>query len=68
VDFTHRPHSVFGGRLEALVDGRRVVVRRRRGTTFMVSAPRGATVIVSAASARDRFGNLNGAPAVLAVP
>jgi hypothetical protein len=39
------------------VDGRAVVVRRRRGTTFSLRARRGDRVQIMPGDARDRYAN-----------
>jgi neutral ceramidase len=57
-DLTYRPTRARGGAVRFRVGGRRVLVRRRRGTTFSVRAPAGASVSVPARSARDRHRNL----------
>jgi hypothetical protein len=61
VDLTARPRRANGGVVRFLVDGERVRVAQRRGGTFSVAAPAGASVSVPAGAARDRFGNANGA-------
>lgn len=56
-DFTYRPPSANGGTVRFNVDGRPVVVRRRRGTTFSVPVRRGARVEIAPGDARDRYSN-----------
>jgi hypothetical protein len=57
VDLTARPAAASGGRVTYRLGGRAHTVRLRRGTGFAV--PAGATI--AAGSARDRYGNRNGA-------
>jgi hypothetical protein len=57
-DYTYRPRSAGGGRLQATVNGRRVTVTGRDGA-FLVPAAPGESVSVPAGAARDSFGNTN---------
>jgi neutral ceramidase len=61
-DFTFRRAHANGGRVVFRVNGRRVRVRRSRGSVFSVRAPAGATVTVAKGAARDRYGNRNSEP------
>jgi hypothetical protein len=58
-DLTYRPGHASGGTAVVRVDGRTFAVRARPDGTFVVRAPAGATVVVAARSAQDRFGNVN---------
>jgi hypothetical protein len=66
-DLTWRPRSAAGGSVRFEVGGRTHTVRARRGQTFSVAVPTGASVRVRAGGGRDRFGNSNRA-AVTLVP
>ena len=59
LDWTWRPRSAWGGAVTFTVNGRRVTVRRRTGTTFTTRAPAGARVGVNAEAATDSYGNTN---------
>ena len=56
-DLTYRPPAASGGSVRFEVDGRSVLVRRREGTSFSVTAPPGTGVSVPPGAARDRHGN-----------
>ena len=66
VDLTARPPRAAGGG-GGLPGGRRSRARAppRAASTFSVAAPAGAPVSVAAGTARDRFGNANGAAVAL---
>ncbi|HWD85648.1 MAG TPA: neutral/alkaline non-lysosomal ceramidase N-terminal domain-containing protein [Solirubrobacteraceae bacterium] len=58
VDWDYRPADAIGGAITFLVGGhRRVTVQERSSTTFPV--PAGASVIIPAGAAHDRYGNRN---------
>ncbi|TMK41701.1 MAG: hypothetical protein E6G56_02980 [Actinobacteria bacterium] len=60
-DYTYRPRSASGGRLQATVNGRPVTVSGRDGA-FLVPVAPGDSVSVAAGGARDDFGNTNATP------
>ena len=65
VDLTARPAAASGGVVRFVVGGHSVTVRRKRGTTFSVAVPAGASVSIPAGAARDRAGNVNGSAIAL---
>ena len=65
IDWTSRPQRASGGAVTFLVGDRPVRVRRKTGETFSVAVPPGTPVSIAAGAARDRFGNVNGAPVAL---
>lgn len=60
-DFTYRPPLANASRVIAMVDGHRVVARRRRGLRLSIKAHRGNRITIAPGAARDRWGNRNGA-------
>ena len=58
-DLNYRPPYARGGKVRFRVGGRRVTVRRRRSPVFSVRVPAGASVLIPAGGARDRYGNVN---------
>ena len=58
-DLTYRPNRARRGRVEFLVDGERVVVRKPRAGSFEIDAPADARIEVAAGAARDANGNSN---------
>jgi hypothetical protein len=61
-DLRSRPASASGGVVRAVVGGKPVVARRRRGRVFKL--PAGAEI--PAGLARDRFGNRTAQPVLIA--
>ena len=64
-DLSYRPDRVRRGSVRFEVDGKRVLVRARRGR-FLVPADPGERVTVARGGARDRYGNRNFVPFVVA--
>jgi neutral ceramidase len=56
-DWDYRPSAADGGQVSFSVGGRLIVERRSRGTSFPI--PGGASVVIPAHGAHDRWGNTN---------
>ena len=64
-DLTSRPFAATGGIIRFRVGKKSIRSRRRLGTGYSVPAPVGVPVTIPAGGARDRYGNVNGAPITL---
>jgi hypothetical protein len=56
-DWTYRPADASGGTIIFIVDGHRRIVRERTASDFRI--PPGASVVIPAGGAHDRYGNTN---------
>jgi neutral ceramidase len=56
-DWDYRPAAADGGQISFDVGGRLILERRSKGSAFRI--PGGASVVISAHGARDRWGNTN---------
>jgi hypothetical protein len=59
-DLTSRPAAAVGGTVRFDVGAKTVAVRHKRGKTFVLRRPEGATVSVAAGGAQDAAGNTSG--------
>jgi neutral ceramidase len=56
-DWDYRPSAADGGQISFTVGGQLIVERRAKGTSFRI--PGGATAVIPAHGAHDRWGNTN---------
>ena len=59
VDLTYRPPAATGGTVRAVVGGKAVTVRSRKGTRLRVPAAAGEPVVIGRGAATDRDANRN---------